>query len=126
MGIPTKQRIRRAAEFRHVFARGNRTTGVFASIAAVQNGLPYSRFGLSVSKRVGNAVNRNLVKRRIRHALADLEIAGGWDVVVTAKSPAASVPYAMLDKTMQMSLERLGIRVNSPGANESANSEVGE
>jgi len=126
LGIPTKQRIRRAAEFRHVFARANRATGVYTSIAAVQNGLSYPRFGLSVSKRVGNAVSRNLVKRRIRHALADLDIAGGWDVVVTAKPPAASVRYAMLDKTMQVSLERLGIRVNSPGANESASSEVGE
>ncbi len=98
---------------------------MYTGIAALKNGLPYSRFGLSVSKRVGNAVNRNLVKRRIRHALADLDIAGGWDVVVTAKPPAASVRYATLDKTMQMSLKRLGIRVNSPGANESANSEVG-
>jgi ribonuclease P protein component len=57
-----------------------------------------TRIGFSVSKRVGGAVIRNLVKRRLReaarHQLA--AVSGGWDLVVTARPSAASVGYPVL------------------------------
>ncbi len=92
-------------------------SGAYANIAVLRNELPFSRVGLSVSKRVGPAVARNLVKRRIRHALADMNIATGWDVVVTAKPRSSRIPYATLDETMQKSFKRLGVRVTprNPG-----------
>ena len=86
------------------------------NIIVLRNELPYSRVGLAVSKRVGKAVTRNLVKRRIRHALADMNIADGWDVVVTAKPQASSVSYSILDEAIQKSLKRVGIRGYTPGA----------
>ena len=89
------------------------------NVAVLRNELSFSRVGLSVSKRVGNAVTRNFVKRRMRHALADLNIADGWDVVVTAKPQATSASYAVLDEAMQKSLKRLGIRVHSVGTGNS-------
>ena len=115
MAIPTKQRIRRAAEFRRVLTRGNRKSGDCVNVAALRNDLTYSRIGLSVSKRVGNAVTRNLVKRRIRNAFADMNIADGWDVIVTAKPPASNVSYTSLDETMRRSLKRLGIQFHPSG-----------
>ncbi|MCZ6539379.1 MAG: ribonuclease P protein component [Chloroflexi bacterium] len=114
MAIPTKQRIRRPAEFRRVFACGKRTSDPYLNITVLRNELSYSRVGLSVSKRVGHAVTRNLVKRRMRHALAEMNIAGGWDVVVTAKPQVSSVSYSTLDEVMKRSLNRLGVRVH-PG-----------
>ena len=72
-----------------------------------------------MSKRVGNAVARNFVKRRMRHALAEMNIADGWDVVVTAKTQVTGVSYAALDTAMQKSLKRLGIRVYPESAADS-------
>ena len=126
LAIPTKQRIRRPAEFRRVFARGKRMSGAYVSVAILRNELSFLRVGLSVSKRVGNAVTRNLVKRRMRHALADMNVAGGWDVIVTAKPQASNVSYAILDEAMQKSLKRLGIRVHPPSTRNSGNSGAGE
>ena len=65
-----------------------------------------------MSKRVGHAVTRNTVKRRMRHVLADMDLAGGWDVVVTAKPQASTVSYAVIDEAMQKSLKRLGVLVH--------------
>ncbi|MCH8961655.1 MAG: ribonuclease P protein component, partial [Bacteroidetes bacterium] len=87
---------------------GKRTSDPYLNITVLRNELSYSRVGLSVSKRVGHAVTRNLVKRRMRHALAEMNIAGGWDVVVTAKPPVSSVSYSTLDEVMKRSLNRLG------------------
>lgn len=96
------------------------------NFAVLRNGLSFSRFGLSVSKRVGHAVTRNTVKRRLRHALADMNIADGWDVVVTAKPEASSVSYTELDETMRNSLKRLGVPVHIPSTVSSGNSGAGE
>jgi ribonuclease P protein component len=78
---------------------------------ARSNDLTYVRVGLSVSKRVGNAVKRNLVKRRIRNAFANLNVAGGWDFVVTAKPNSSTASYAELKSAIHNSIERIGIDI---------------
>lgn len=67
-----------------------------------------TRVGFSVSKRVGNAVTRNRVKRRlreaVRHALADLP--PGWDMILVARSAAATADYTTLNTTVRELLAR--------------------
>ena len=55
-----------------------------AQIVAAPNGLPYSRLGLSVSKRVGKAVTRNRIKRRIRELFRTQKksLPQGFDIIV--------------------------------------------
>ena len=113
MSLPTKQRIRKPAEFRRVFSRGKRTSNSLTNVVAVKNDISYLRVGLSVSKRVGKAVTRNLVKRRIRSTFADMNITGGWDVVVTAKPNSSEASYEDLGEAIQKSVERLGIELES-------------
>lgn len=87
-------RLSRSAEFDRVFRQGrsisNRVLVLYAFPRA-EEGEP--RLGLSVSKRVGGAVDRNLVKRLLREAFA-LESSGlpdGVDIVVVARPEARVV-----------------------------------
>lgn len=58
---------------------------------------PGPRFGLAVSRKVGNAVVRNRVKRWIREAARlGRRGVGGWDVVVIARSAAATAGAAAI------------------------------
>lgn len=116
MSLPTKQRIRKPAEFRRVFSRGRRTSNPVTNLVALRNDLPYIRVGLAVSKRVGSAVTRNLVKRRIRSAFSEMNITDGWDVVITAKPESSIVSYEVLEGEIQKSIARLGIEVPSPSS----------
>jgi ribonuclease P protein component len=59
----------------------------------VQNGDPWSRYAFSVSKRVGNAVTRNRLRRRLREALRSLPLREGYDIVVVARPAAAEKDY---------------------------------
>lgn len=69
---------------------------------------PPSRVGYSVGKRVGNAVTRNRVKRRLREITRRClgEIAPGWDIIMGARTPAADATYNTLDGEVHALLTR--------------------
>ena len=60
---------------------------------AAPNGLTFTRYGLSVGKRIGNAVTRNRVKRLLRENIRLIEIKSGWDIVFIARNPAPDSDY---------------------------------
>ena len=70
-----------------------------------------TRVGIVVSRRVGNAVVRNRVRRRVREALRVLypEIPPNFDVVVTARPPSAAAPFEQLNEALCWLLGRAGL-----------------
>ncbi len=73
---------------------------------ALPNGLSLSRYGFSVSKRVGKAVTRNRVKRLLREILRLTPLEPGWDIVFIARPPTATADYASLEKSVKSLLSR--------------------
>ena len=62
-------RIRSNERFQEI-RRGDRSVADrILVLCLLPNGLPYSRFGFSISKRIGNAVTRNRIKRRLREIM---------------------------------------------------------
>ena len=70
------------------------------------------RAGIAVGKRVGGAVQRNRVKRRIRELLRArlVELTPGWDVVISARPPAAAASFAELGAAIDQLLGRARLR----------------
>jgi ribonuclease P protein component len=67
-----------------------------------------SRFGFVVGKRVGNAVTRNRVKRRLRaivHARLS-SIRAGFDITIIARPSSASCSYGDLETLIETLLRR--------------------
>jgi ribonuclease P protein component len=86
-----RTRLTDSAEFERVYRQGTAYRGNLFSVHAFPNELGTPRLGLSVSRKVGNAVTRNAVRRRLREvffaALPDLS--DGLDLVVSARPAAA-------------------------------------
>ncbi|MEX1021050.1 MAG: ribonuclease P protein component [Litorilinea sp.] len=92
-------RVRENKRFQEIRRSGRSYTNELLVLCALPNCLPYSRFGFSVSSRIGNAVTRNRIKRRLREAvrLQMDELATGWDVVFIARNPIRAADYHAME-----------------------------
>jgi ribonuclease P protein component len=80
-------------------------------LCVLRNDLAFSRFGFSVSRRVGKAVVRNRIKRRLREVmrLRRQGIAAGWDIVVIARPPSARADYHEIERAVERLLRQAGL-----------------
>jgi ribonuclease P protein component len=77
-------------------------------MGALANGLASSRCGFSASKRIGNAVVRNRVRRRLREVVRVQwpNVVPGWDVVFAAREPLREAEFADIQAAVSTLLQR--------------------
>ena len=111
LSFPKSSRLTRAAEFNRVRAEGARFRGSLLSLGVLRNAGERFRAGFITSRKIGGAVARNRVRRRLReivrrhqHEIVDL----AW--IVTIASPAAAqASYQELEAEWLRLAERASI-----------------
>ncbi len=88
------------AEFTRVYREGKSWANTLLVVRTSVNDLPCNRYGLVVGKRLGGAVVRNRVKRRLREILRGMSLHQGWDIVCIGRSAAASANYPRLKQSL--------------------------
>ncbi|QED49949.1 ribonuclease P protein component [Cytobacillus dafuensis] len=96
-------RVKKNKEFQEAFKKGksfaNRQFVVYSLKKPDQE---HFRIGLSVSKKIGNAVTRNQIKRYVRQAFHELEheIHNQYDYIIIARKPVADMEFHEIKKSL--------------------------
>lgn len=90
-------------------ARGNRAGRPSFGLQAVENGAQDAAVGFTVTKKVGNAVERNRIKRRLRAAVTACagDFAPGHDYVLVGRREALNEPFGQLVGNLSRALARI-------------------
>ncbi len=107
-----QHRLRRPAHFQRVRSSGSHYDGAVLLLSVAPARQRVTRCGIVVARRIGSAVVRNRIKRRIREILRIHYncLRTHSDIVVIARSPTiATMPHAELNDTIMHVLRRAGI-----------------
>ncbi len=114
--LPKQQRLRSSREFRRVYTRGRSCVHPLCVLYVLPTGGEGRRVGFSVSKKLGKAVVRNTVKRRLREVcrLRMEALRPGFDAVFVARVPAQGAPLAALQQAADDLFRRARLLADGP------------
>jgi ribonuclease P protein component len=107
--------LRNSREFRRVYEHGRRYSTTYFNAFILRTDSLKPRLGLTVTRKVGNAVVRNKCKRRLREIVSrffkDLHSVdlpgGGFDLVLNVRSSLPTAPFSEVEETFRKMMERV-------------------
>lgn len=110
--------LKKKRDFSEVFEKGRSRADAYLVLYANgphlctendSSGAEQSRYGISVSKKVGNSVVRHRIKRKLKEIcrLHEEEFPKGCDFVIIARVRAAEADYRRLEKSLQGLMKKL-------------------
>ncbi|HEU4572309.1 MAG TPA: ribonuclease P protein component [Candidatus Limnocylindrales bacterium] len=103
--------LTRPVDFQALQRDGAMRSNQLMTVRVRRTDLDTTRFGLSTGRRLGGAVVRNRVRRRLREALRAMapSFQPGWDVLIIARPALADADYEALVRGVRRLLERAGV-----------------
>lgn len=106
-----KGRLTRSNQYTQVYREVHPWVSPLMVVRVMPNGLTITRYGFTISKKVGPAVTRNLIKRRLTEILRVVPLSPGWDIVITLRPAAAKASFAELKRAIEGLLMRAHLLV---------------
>ncbi len=103
--------LNRNIDFRRVYSRGKAFSSPALVTYAARNRAGICRVGITTSKKIGNAVERNRSRRVIRAAFREIQpqIVGTWDIVFVARSKTKYLKSTQLETVISNHLKQAGV-----------------
>lgn len=103
--------LKKNSDFRRLYGKGKSAAAPYLVVYCRKNRLDHNRTGYTVSTKLGGAVVRNRVRRRLREIvrLNRGRLLPGWDVVLVARTRAVDAPYRQLERAYLTLCAKLGL-----------------
>ena len=100
-------------EFRRLYNKGKSAVSPYFAVYCRKTGRTYSRLGITTGVKLGKAVRRNFVRRRIRelYRTNEWKLQPGYDIVVVARTRAIFARYGDLEHSFQQLMRKLGLTI---------------
>ena len=104
------QMLNENRDFRRLYGRGKSRAGNVLVTYALRTRRGYNRIGITTSKKIGKAVQRNRARRVIKEAyrLLEQQVPPSWDICFVARSKTCRVPMGLVQKMMRQQLGAIG------------------
>ena len=111
------QSVKKNTRFRYIYANGVTSADRLLVLHYLGNGLEESRFGICVSGKVGKAVVRNKIKRRLKEILrANIAaVPGGYDIIFVVRVRCADADFCEIKRSAEKLLTRVGLLTGHEG-----------
>jgi ribonuclease P protein component len=108
--------IKKNHEFRRLYAKGKSAVSPYTAIYCRKRAQGQNHLGLTVGLKIGNAVTRNRVRRRLREIYRTNEsrLLPGYDMVIVARTKAVRATYRELERDFLSKAKKLGFLVEEP------------
>ena len=106
-----KHRLRKNDDFKKVYKKGKNYWNRNLILYIMKNGLDYTRIGFSVTKKIGNSVVRNKIRRRMKEICRQNlnNIGKGYDIIFIPKKNVVDITYRDLKSAMLHILKKSNI-----------------
>ena len=106
--LNSEHRLRKTGDFNAVYKRGRSYVHPAMVVYVLRRDESTTRIGFSISKKLGGAVTRNRIKRRLREASRDIvsRLIPGTDAIVVARSAIAESSVAEIAAVIEDQLRR--------------------
>jgi len=106
--MSTLHKLKKNYEFKKVYNQGRYYVEKYVVMYIIKNDSVLNRIGFSASKKVGNSVVRNKVKRRMKEVYRQFgnNVKVGYDIVFTARAGSGSADYKMIEKNIVSILKK--------------------
>ena len=103
--------LKRKKEFRYTYRAGKSQSNRLCVLVFATNRAKEAKIGFSISKKIGNSVCRNRVKRRMREALTPVipSICTGYNLIFIAREGIVDAPFDEIRSAMLALLRRAGL-----------------
>lgn len=103
--------MKRNHEFQRLYRRGKSAVSPCLAVYCRRNREGENHLGFTVGKKVGGAVTRNKVRRRLReiYRLNEMRVQSGYDIVIVARTKAAFTSYQKLERSFLQLLDKQGL-----------------
>ena len=98
-------------EFRRLYNKGKSAVSPYFVVYCRRTNRPLSRLGITTGVKLGNAVKRNRVRRRIRelYRIHEADLLPGYDIVIVARPRAIYGRYSELKRSFVQQMKKLGL-----------------
>ena len=103
--------LKKNSDFRRLYSKGKSTVNPYMAVYCRRNGRGVNRVGYTVSTKLGHAVVRNRVRRRLReiYRLNAPSLKTGYDIIIVARTRCVGAEYAKMDRAFLSACEKLGL-----------------
>lgn len=106
-----EERVRKNSQFRYIYKRGKSYSNNILIMYIIKNNKRINRIGFSVSKKIGNSVVRNRVKRLIREGYRNNRYGfeKGYDIIFIARPGISKMTYHEIENSILLLIKKGGL-----------------